>query len=780
MTTRRRLLDLLGRFGLAGAVSPLVAAPAARAAPSAAPGEPSDHYDLVVIGTGFGGTMTALTVAYKLDQQRAGQSGLAPLRILMIERGTWWTTPMETVQDKRVATRDFLIWKNQPTQEWSSLADSRGLIDLLNRCRLSERRPQGLYDFAPIGKRGVIFTRNDGVSVLRASGVGGGSLVYSKISIRPPENLFDDPRWPAAWQGSAKAPWRSDLYKRAMTAIHVGIEAQLTGNEELALGTGASNILTRSARIAPVADEVDDAAMPSTDGRKRLRIVIEPDAKLAGRERELIDRARIFQTAMKPLTPHYGAVDLAINDIEHEPAGGDGQPSPTRTKSKLGKNYCERHGRCNVGCLPGAGQTLNKQILQAVYGKLTPDDFDKAKPQNSNCALKSVTLELRALCEVSHLSETADGRYLIHLRQRPLANPAQNPQPVLISADRVVVAAGTLGSAELLLRSRERSAASGGSEGLGGLSERLGHGFSPNGDHLALLSGTKERVNSNVGPVTTSVAQFQVDGPKADGFYQVEDQGIPRALTPLARHGYELLAMLAERHSGLDRFLLAISGAVSTFGKVFDWQPRRTTPRQDGEPGDLSEDRPESEDELGAHIMCIVAQGKDAANGVFRLERGQLRMEREDGLRFHQDPIYTPMRQTLADFAKQLLPKDKRGSFVSPLTDAVIPGFEPVVLTSHPLGGCAMADSAAQGVVDATGRVFRVGGAGGAGSAAALYPGLYVADGSVIPCALGVNPSLTISAVALSVADRILEEWGTIPARAAKTGPPRECTPPAA
>src|SRR5216684_1659811 len=71
-------------------------------------------YDLVVIGSGFGGTITALTVAYQQQLQ-----GKAP-KILILERGTWWTTPVPTVQDKKVAAFDFLKSKKQPVQFWSS------------------------------------------------------------------------------------------------------------------------------------------------------------------------------------------------------------------------------------------------------------------------------------------------------------------------------------------------------------------------------------------------------------------------------------------------------------------------------------------------------------------------------------------------------------------------------------------------------------------------------------------------------------------------------------
>ncbi|MEJ2203191.1 MAG: GMC family oxidoreductase [Gemmatimonadota bacterium] len=55
--------------------------------------------------------------------------------------------------------------------------------------------------------------------------------------------------------------------------------------------------------------------------------------------------------------------------------------------------------------------------------------------------------------------------------------------------------------------------------------------------------------------------------------------------------------------------------------------------------------------------------------------------------------------------------------------------------TAHILGGCRMGATPAEGVVDSRGRVFG-------------HPGLWVVDGSVIPVNLGVNPSLTITAVA--------------------------------
>jgi choline dehydrogenase-like flavoprotein len=73
-----------------------------------------------------------------------------------------------------------------------------------------------------------------------------------------------------------------------------------------------------------------------------------------------------------------------------------------------------------------------------------------------------------------------------------------------------------------------------------------------------------------------------------------------------------------------------------------------------------------------------------------------------------------------------------------------------------------MGETVETGVVDEWGRVFRQPSAGGG-----FHRGLYIADGSMVPTALGVNPALTISAIALRVAEKVFAEWDQIaPARA--------------
>jgi cholesterol oxidase len=65
-----------------------------------------------------------------------------------------------------------------------------------------------------------------------------------------------------------------------------------------------------------------------------------------------------------------------------------------------------------------------------------------------------------------------------------------------------------------------------------------------------------------------------------------------------------------------------------------------------------------------------------------------------------------------------------------------------IPMTAHILGGCPMGRSIQDGVVDLDCQVFE-------------YPGLYVVDGSIMPANPGVNPSLTITALAEYAMSRV-------------------------
>jgi cholesterol oxidase len=70
-----------------------------------------------------------------------------------------------------------------------------------------------------------------------------------------------------------------------------------------------------------------------------------------------------------------------------------------------------------------------------------------------------------------------------------------------------------------------------------------------------------------------------------------------------------------------------------------------------------------------------------------------------------------------------------------------------VPTTAHLLGGCAIARSEEEGVLDLDCQVFN-------------YPGLYVVDGSIVPANPGINPSLTITAMAEYAMSRVVPKPG--------------------
>jgi cholesterol oxidase len=75
---------------------------------------------------------------------------------------------------------------------------------------------------------------------------------------------------------------------------------------------------------------------------------------------------------------------------------------------------------------------------------------------------------------------------------------------------------------------------------------------------------------------------------------------------------------------------------------------------------------------------------------------------------------------------------DKIGGYAS---GSVTAGLLNVPMTAHILGGCPFGETADEGVVGLDCQVHN-------------YPGLYVIDGSIVPANPGVNPSLTITALA--------------------------------
>jgi choline dehydrogenase-like flavoprotein len=709
------------------------------------------HYSAVVIGSGFGGAMTALPLARKFVERDKGE------KVLMIERGTWWTTPVNTVQDQQVKTYDFLVSKGQPVQFWSSLNHFRGFIDLFTRCFRRSKNEDGLFEFTRLGKSGFLGlfgNQNDGVSIIRANGVGGGSLVYSNITIRPPDLVLDDARWPTGFSGKE----RDAYYELARLAISRGVLFAMNERDKAqtppkpiflqagAPNTGLSNIVTRSGNLNPHWSIKPDPLNPKR-GLKQINLKragqnpqspdLEPgDDKRDFKNDQWLSRARVFQTAMAQLTSDFGTVDLSINDFDTGKNGANQYDA-----EGAARNYCERQGRCNVGCLPGARHTLNKQYMAAVFGT----------PAHPEPIFLKQELQIEPLSEVDVIVARPQGGYEVRYIQRD-PKDMQRTTSKVVTADRVIVAAGCLGTSELMLRCKAKGT-------LPNLSDRVGFGFSTNGDYIAFMEDTKERLSLIRGPVTTSFGHFNTEdagtGGEPSKFHTIEDQGIPPALASTIGVGVPLIRSLA---NGRGKWLFLVWAIIL-------WSIKRLRHYVRAIRLNFSErqDIFQSEDEITSKMMCVVAMGRDASVGQFRLGTGsgetRLRVKRTDNLAFHEDPIYDEIRKTLDKLAGVLSPSGKKGEFINPFFNRTATELKAdSIALSHPLGGCIIGKDASSGTVDEYGRVYDKSKSGDR----PFYEGLYIADGSIVPTALGVNPSLTISALALRIGDKIIEELPSV------------------
>jgi cholesterol oxidase len=112
--------------------------------------------------------------------------------------------------------------------------------------------------------------------------------------------------------------------------------------------------------------------------------------------------------------------------------------------------------------------------------------------------------------------------------------------------------------------------------------------------------------------------------------------------------------------------------------------------------------------------------------GHLRMKRGALGL----GTALQEGPAPTANMPEAFDLAKRVA--DKMDGYPMTMVSETLLG---IPTTAHILGGCCMGDSAATGVIDSLHRVYG-------------YDGLYVVDGSAISANPGVNPSLTITALA--------------------------------
>lgn len=574
----------------------------------------SEHFDAVVVGSGFGGSVTS----YRLAEAGYG--------VCLLERGKAFA-PNSFPRSPLGMKRQF----------WDP---SEGLHGMFN-----------MWSF-------------ENIDAIVASGLGGGSLIYANVLLRKDEEWF-------VREEPGNGSWKDGYEYWPVTRADLD---------------------------------------PHYDRVERMMNVQKYPLDQAPYDKTL--KTLAFRDAARKLGLDWSLVNLAVTFANPGDPPLVGEPIKEDRPNIHGATRltCKLTGECDLGCNHGSKNSLDYTYITAAW---------------------HAGADIRTRHEVRAIEPREGGgyrvEYVIHTEESegtPTDTKALDRHTM--TCDRLVLAAGTLGTTYLLLKNRAA---------FPGLSRALGTRFGGNGDLLTFARNCMTEVDGkkvpNVldsahAPVITSAIRVadELDGgrPGDRGFY-LEDAGQPEFVSWMLQLIDTPKSLLEQRR-----------GLAGTLRGLFSHQDTDVGAEISQLLGDCSE---------SSGFLPLLGMGRDVPEGIMSLREGSLAVDwRKNGA---SKEYFERVRDISKDVADEL-----GGRFLD----------NPIwllsrVVTVHALGGCPMGRDDDEGVVDPWGRVYN-------------HPGLHIADGSVMPGPVGPNPSLTIAGLADRFADAILEDMKG----AAVTAPP--------
>ena len=259
-------------------------------------------------------------------------------------------------------------------------------------------------------------------------------------------------------------------------------------------------------------------------------------------------------------------------------------------------------------------------------------------------------------------------------------------------AKQIVLSAGVLGTLKLLMDSRDHG-------GLSGLSSQLGHKVRTNSESILGVSARKPKGDYWRGVAIAS--SIHID----------EQTHVEPVRYPQGSDAMSLLATLMVDGGGKIPRALRWVGTIlrhplDFMRSLIPWGWSNKT------------------------IILLVMQALDSSLTIRLRRRWWWPFGRGLSSQVNSKekiPTFIPAANDFARVVAKKLDGYPQGAVNEALLD--------IPVTAHILGGCHMGESEEQGVIDEKHEMF-------------AYPGLYVVDGSAVPSNLGVNPSLTITAMA--------------------------------
>jgi cholesterol oxidase len=477
------------------------------------------------------------------------------------------------------------------------------------------------------------------------------------------------------------------------------IHLQKQQNVVVGCGLGGTSLINANVSLSPADDVLNDQAWPEAirmdeagllkEGFRRAREMLQPQPyphNAPVLHKLEAHRQSAFQLGAPFSRP-------ALNVTFETPPGGLNHVGVVRQSCI----YC---GDCVTGCNYDAKNTTRANYL--------PDAWNHGA-------------EIFCQLGVRYLQQQGAG-WRVYYQRLDAGQDRFDAPPQFVDARLVILAAGTLGSNEILLRSRE--------QGLS-LSGRLGYGFSGNGDMLGFGYNNDQAING-VGFGERKAQDMTPVGPCITGLIDLRDQ-LDRNQRMVIEEGTlpgAIASLLPE----------ALAAAANKLGEDTDagfpdWlhETRRiwTSALQGSYRGAVN------------HTQTYLVMSHDDAAGRIILEDDRIVLD-WPGVGQQQNFRNAHHKLTQATAALG-------GTYVeNPLWSDL---FNTRLVTVHPLGGCCMGRDGTQGVVNHKGQVF-------IGAGEEVHSGLYVSDGSVLPTSLAVNPLLTISALTERCCALIARDYG--------------------
>jgi len=532
----------------------------------------NDIFDYVIIGSGFGGSVSAMRLTEK------------GYRVLILERG------------KRFEDNDF------PKSNWN----------IWKYLWLPALRCFGDFEM----------TFMNGLLALHGSGVGGGSLMYANVLMEPDEGSFNSPAW------KNMIDWKKELkphYAEARKILGVTRNPRLFYSDD---------------RLKEVADDLGHGdSFQATD-------------------------VGVF----------FGKPNQEGQTIPDPYFGGEG---PDRS----GCNYC---GGCMVGCRYNAKNTLVKNYLYFAEKK---GAIIKAETKVKDIRPLPITTPQSNLD-----SDVDNARFDITYSSSTafLIKPDKH-----VKARNVIIAAGALGTLELLFRCREIT------RSLPNISNQLGDRVRTNNENILGVTTRNRDTDLSKGIAIGSV--FSADEvTHVEPVRYSDGSSFIRVMTaPMIDSGANIPLRILNTLWEIIRhpwdFL---------YSKFFSRWARFTT-------------------------ILLVMQTEENLTRV-RLGRSFFTFGRKGlVIKPEYEKAHTASKITIANKVTRMLADKMNGIPASAFTDSLF-NFP---TTAHIMGGVPIGANDKESVIGLDFQVHN-------------YPGVYVVDGSVMPANPGINPSLTITALA--------------------------------